>query len=167
MKLISMIEFVKKMNNSESKGINALIVEYAKIVDYAKFLEQPITLAMFIPCKDGNVLRKPNYYESFLNNYYLDKPNLIDYESCHAYKKAEDMILFEGFVNVDTRMKGRNQVRLLNANVSGSSDTIQNDFAGLYFHNSFNEKSRLKTIEDLLNFHPLELTESAIEKVGI
>jgi len=39
-----------------------------------------------------------------------------------------------------------------------------NDAFGLFFYNSSNERSRLNVVEDLLNFHELILTESAIKQ---
>lgn len=90
-----------------------------------------------------------------------------DPEEIILYQQAKNRVLFEGFESVDTRTKDRYQVKLLGANTSGSYDTIQNDFAGLYLYDSRNEKSRLKCIEDLLKFHPLKLTQSALKQIGL
>lgn len=91
--LIPLSEYVLKHSASEWSATKRL----SSIIGYAEFLNLPLKLGMFIPMHEGNLLSKPNYYESFLNNYYLDQPGLIDYESCHRYKKAEDNVLFKGF----------------------------------------------------------------------
>ena len=91
--LISLSEYVLKRSTSEWSSKKRL----SAIIGYAEFLNLPIKLGMFVPVHEGFILSKPNYYESFLNNYYLDKPGLIDYESCHRYKKAEDNVLFKSF----------------------------------------------------------------------
>lgn len=94
MKLISMTDFV--LDQLEIKQSTSEFKEVIK--KYANFLKQPLKLGMFTPCdENGNPLGKPNYYWSFLNHYYLDKPGLIDYETCHTYRKAEKKVLFKGF----------------------------------------------------------------------
>lgn len=140
-----------------------------KIYQYSLFLKQPLKLEMFVPCDEyGNVLEEPSVSE--FDNFDLNEGGqVVDYErynnACDEYEKAKEQVLFEGFEIVNTRAKGRVEVRLIGANVSGSSDTIQNDFAGLYFYDSRNEKSRLHAIEGLLNFHPLKLTPNAIKQI--
>lgn len=137
-----MTDFVKKMNNSESKGINALIVEYGKIVDYAKFLQQPLTLAMFVPCDEGGrVLEVPNWetYKGYTESFYsLEK----------QYKEAKEKVLFEnlsykfGMVGVEKE--------------KGWSSLFDLDFRP-------NSK-----VEDLLSEKfSYQLTESAIKKLGL
>ena len=56
-KLISMVEFVKEIDHRVNTGE----LKEWKFVDcirrYANFLNQPLTLGMFVPCdEDGNVL---------------------------------------------------------------------------------------------------------------
>lgn len=94
MKLISMTDFV--LQQLEIKQSTSEFKEVVK--KYATFLKKTLTISMFVPCdENGNILEKPNYYSAFLNHYYLDKPGLIDYESCQAYKQAENNVLFNGF----------------------------------------------------------------------
>lgn len=159
--IISMTDFVLEKNKI---GL-AYLTEIDICVKYAKFLKQPLTLGIFVTCdENGNVLNEPERW-----NDYLKAPESFDgnkeWGELYQYEIAKEKVLFKGFESVDTRLKGRHQVKLLNANISGSSDTIQNDFAGLYFYDSFNEKSRINIIEDLLNFHPLQLTESALKQI--
>ena len=148
MKLISMTDFVleqSKLTGYDISDYDCII----RIVNYAKFLRQPLTLGMFVPCVDNELF------------------NYTIHGNKEQFEQLKEKVLFEGFESVDTRNKDRFQVRLQKANISGSCDTIQNDFAGFYFHDSRNEKSRVKIIEDLLKFHPLELTENALKQIGI
>lgn len=159
MKLISMTDFVLEYSQKSTTGYEAgfKALERLNILkNYARFLKQPLRLEMFVPCDE--MIEVMNYEEI--------KQSVIEgTDSWDAYQKAKEKVLFEGFEIVNTRAKGRVEVRLIGANVSGSSDTIQNDFAGLYFYDSRNEKRRLHTIEGLLNFHPLKLTPTAIKQI--
>lgn len=168
MKLISMTDFVLQ---HEQKGMQNTDrhLRFEKILKYAKFIKQPLKLEMFVPCdEEGSYWEFPPTKEEWE---WAHKDSTEAEQSFkqkeYYYQKAKEKVLFQGFESVDTRRKDRYQVKLKNANVSGSSDTIQNDFAGLYFYNGFNEKSRVETIEDLLKFHPLKLSESAIKQIGL
>jgi hypothetical protein len=70
-------------------------------------------------------------------------------------------------MNVDTRKEGQIYFSLKQSHRKNNIDYIMNDTFGLFFYNASNEKSRLNTIEDLLNFHDLILTESAIKQIGL
>lgn len=171
--LIPMTDFVLKIDEFLPQDLGQFFDSWRMsqlrlIENYAKFLKQPLKLEMFVPCdEDGNILEEPNIdhskYYTIQNNGYLDRVMFND--DVEIYEQAKEKVLFEGFEIVNTRAKGRVEVRLIGANVSGSSDTIQNDFAGLYFYDSRNEKRRLHTIEGLLNFHPLKLTPTAIKQI--
>ena len=62
-----------------------------RVGNYAKFLKQPLTLGMFIPCdEDGNVLEKP--HEEWELSYW-------DFSTKQGkYLKAKERVLFEGAV---------------------------------------------------------------------
>jgi len=83
-KLISMTDFVLEQDKKASLG-----GAYDKIVRYAKFLKQSLTLGMFVPCdENGNVLEEINE----------DYPNNVEYfEEIEQYNKAKKRCLFEGF----------------------------------------------------------------------
>ena len=98
-KLISMVQFVIEQNEQEEISIGE---SYCDILNYAKFLKQPLTLGMFIPCDlEGNVLREPKKYASK-----YDKPLqsgnigfnyvLLD-KDLEQYQQAKERVLFEGF----------------------------------------------------------------------
>lgn len=60
--------------------------------NYAKFLSQPLTLSMFVPCdEEGNVLSEPDY--STLKELYSEEYTL----KANQYNAAKEKVLFEGF----------------------------------------------------------------------
>lgn len=74
-------EMVKKM-----LAIDA--IQWRLTGEYAKFLKQPLTLGMFVPCdEEGNVLEYP------IDGMKIGKHS-ASYDVC---KKAEEKVLFEGF----------------------------------------------------------------------
>lgn len=97
-KLVSMTEFVinsneKRMSSNpynERDYDNDFICE---VVEYAKFLKQPLALWMFVPCdEDGNVLEQP-----------CDIMNTDGCRdcACREFKKAKSRVIFEGFKIID------------------------------------------------------------------
>ena len=70
-KLIPMLEFVLEMGLSEPEiddyandWSDFSLMKLDRINNYAKFLNQPLKLEMFVPCDDkGNVLDEPLIYD--------------------------------------------------------------------------------------------------------
>jgi len=102
MKLISMTDKVLELNNTRPTPSQELHeVDYfylecevlEKICDYANFLNQSLTLGMFIACdEDGNVLEEPEFNEPNNEN------EIGDYDELrYQYQQAKDKVLFEGF----------------------------------------------------------------------
>lgn len=154
--LQKMTDFVLEKNGNVLNSELAILT-----VNYAMFLKQPLTLGMLFPCGERyqNVLKEPNRF-----NFEHDR----DYETyLKTYAEAKEKVLFEGFMNVDTRKEGQIYFALKQSHKKNNIDYIMNYAFGLFFVNASNEKSRLNTIEDLLNFHELILTESAIKQIGI
>ena len=101
MKLISMTDFFLKnapkfnpLGNEEQASIFDLIHKYAK------FLKQPLTLGMFVPCDEhGIVLAEPNIdnseYYTINNNGYLDRVMFKD--NLEIYEQAKEKVLFKEF----------------------------------------------------------------------
>ena len=89
MKLISCTDFVLEQ---EKKGMQNTDrpLRFERILKYAKFLKQPLTLSMFVPTDDeGNVMKEA--YEVFER----------DCTECDEYifrhQQAKERIIFEGF----------------------------------------------------------------------
>jgi len=93
-KLISMVEFVLNEANREFYLTDA-VLDHANRFDscfkYAKFLSQPLTLSMFVPCdQDGNVLEEPIQHRMF-------GQSVIPTVDEKMYIEAQSKVLFEGF----------------------------------------------------------------------
>lgn len=93
MKLVSMTDFVleqvKKMEPKE--------LAYLKIFNYAKFLNQPLTLGMFVTCdSDGNVLEEPKNYDLWCKYGDFTQYGKSLTKECKEYKEAKERIFFEG-----------------------------------------------------------------------
>src|SRR5690606_38499315 len=99
MKLISMIDFVLGTEGIFDKYEPLCLGEdvknrYKSITNYAKFLKQPLTLGMFIPCdEDGKPLDKP------VAPKYFDPTEPVPEEveqEFYDYDKAKQRVLFDG-----------------------------------------------------------------------
>lgn len=147
MKLISMTEFVLMQFNKEDKGINALIIEYGKIVDYAKFLKIPLTLGIFVPCDEkGNPLPEPKMRHE--RNSFDGEDMDYDAQELYEYIQAKEKVLFKG-LSYKFGMIGY-------SNDSGWSSVFDLDFRP----NS--------VIENLLNDKKeYTLTQTAIKQIGL
>lgn len=99
MKLISMTDFVLEQTELLYESNPHKLIH--KIVNYAQFLKQPLTLGMFVPCdENGNVLEEPkkDYHFMYANGqefypHQIDEYNLL-------LSKAKEKILFKGFDEV-------------------------------------------------------------------
>lgn len=86
MKLVSMTDYVL---SQEKKGLQNTDrhLRFESILRYAKFLSQPLTLGMFVPCDlDGNVIKLSEEHKKEPNNW---SPCEIEW-----YKKAKERVLF-------------------------------------------------------------------------
>ena len=139
-RLISMVDFV--LENAKQPYVEG--TKYKDLVNYAKFLKQPLKLEMFVPCdEDGDILDEPEDYE-------LRLPNMMtEYnDEVYRYKQAKSKVLFEGFkINGNYIYYGHFMVCLIS-------------------------EIELYTVESLLNhFIPeteeVQLTESAIKQIEL
>ena len=115
MKLISMTEFVletnhKIMNTRYNDG--ELCASHAvSFVKYAKFLKQPLTLEIFVPCdEDGKPYDELEQWEDLLNKHmdHLDDEVPFGWgiediahgfpKKAEQYCQAKERVLLEGFV---------------------------------------------------------------------
>ena len=72
---------------------------YRNILNYAKFLKQPLKLEMLVPCdEDENVLGEPEIYSQWVcENFNDELENEERINQCKDYHQAKEKILFEGF----------------------------------------------------------------------
>ena len=99
MKLISMTEFVleRSLKDISEYTVIDAFKDGAKVMNeifsYAKFINQPLTLGMFVPCdEDGNVLEEPEYHEPHSENEIGDYQELRD-----KFEEAKSKVLLDGF----------------------------------------------------------------------
>lgn len=136
MELISMTDFVLQQHKeSETNG------QYIRrTFKYARLLKQPLTFGMFVPC----VNNEPFNYSKHGNK--------------EQFKQAKERVLFKGF-------KSACSYRVYLEKPESNIDSIETDEYGLFFYNASMQKQRINTIEDLISFNNLELTESAIKQI--
>ena len=103
MKLLTLSQFIDRVRlrikdisqKSEDAG-ECIEVEGAlslvSIFKWDDFLKQPLTLGMFIPCKDGKPLEKPNRTDFRYWDYQNDTDKLEE-----AYQESEKLVIFKGF----------------------------------------------------------------------
>jgi hypothetical protein len=142
MKLISMTDFV--LGNNKEPYMEG--TKYKDLVNYAKFLKEPLKLEMFVPCySNGNLIEKPNH----------DKVPEMDIEQMKQYwdewnmdyDRAKENVLFEGF---NVRVQSTYHV------LSKGDDIIW-----LSWNNSKTVESLMKMTDEIL------LTIAAIKKLGL
>ena len=106
MKLTSMKDFVleqRKLQFEDSGDESKIADEWSefmaskldRIEDYANFLNQPVTLGMFVPCdEEGNTLREPNSFNRYTNDKHgFGTNNWV--KSCEKWEQANNVILFD------------------------------------------------------------------------
>ena len=154
MELISMTSFV--LENAKQPYVEG--TKYKDLVNYAKFLKQPLKLEMFVPCdEEGNVLEEPKRWKD-----YLQYPDSFDgnkeWDELYDYQQAKEKVLFEGF----------ELVRFIDK--ENPCYVVSNGENEVTFHIGLYNFSKgvnfAKTIEDLIHIQPI-LTESAIKQIGL
>lgn len=139
--LKSMVDFVldqeRQMEEQDSYEFTFGIS--SRCFEYAKFLKQPLTLGMFMPCDD--------------NNNVLEEPKCIkECESCDCmyeydiYQQAKERVIFDGFEVIH-----KDKIRI----------TIQCGFLQLDYNLIKSCFENHNTIEDLVHYN-LELTKPPI-----
>lgn len=111
-KLISMVEFVlnakKHMSRENNPNLQfeklltkrGILIE--SIFNYANFLSQPLTLGMFVPCVNGEVIKEPKKkYKGGQTVVFSTNQFTKEYSD---YLKAKERVLFEGCRIVDGDM---------------------------------------------------------------
>lgn len=149
-RLISMTYFVLEKYKSFNTDNDTVLY---KIVDYAKFLKQPLELWMFVPVdKEGNVLEEPKFPHLGSEN---QDEYIKHYDSkSKQYQQAKERCLFEGFEKIDwTSMSG---FEISNGEIQVCFYKEKPDYFVLNY----------KTIEALVKYN-LQLTPAALKQIGL
>ena len=160
-KLQSMTDFVLKYLDSGYNQYDAL-KNNILMLRYAKFLNQPLQLGFFVPCDLlGNVLEKPMYFDKWENGI-SENASWEDWKTeCEIYEKAKERVLFKGF-EVEISMTPQFLILKNFANVIFIWDLEAKNFLTnpIYDLDTFANVSKL-------NNDKIELTDSAIEQIGL
>jgi hypothetical protein len=134
---------LKMENNAQNHIIFSTSGNLSKIFNYASFLKQPLKLEMFVPCdEDGNVLDSE---PCSLGMFSEGNPFYDTYlKDLNVWQKAKEKVLFEDF-EIKTNREGEK--------------VIVGDYTCLKIKDLGNF-----TIEDLVKYVHIKLTESAIKK---
>ena len=150
MKLINMVDFVLDQGNPSNTDSQFT----DKVMAYANFLKQPLTLGMFVPCDlDGNILQK-EIGADFLSDHDMDK--FLEYE------ESKERILFQGW-NVEEKCV--DSIVIGNKEIPASIEFSEN---GIWIF----DEHKVNNIEQLLFYSDKEkieivLTEPAKKQIGL
>lgn len=95
-KLIGMVDFVLELGKTNQIDLSdEAFIDV--VLNYAKFLKQPLTLGMFVPAdEEDNILEEPDRWDD-----YVKAPESFDgnkeWYDLYAYEQAKERVLFEGF----------------------------------------------------------------------
>ena len=154
MKLISMTDFVILIDDKGIDAVKGLWDFNVVVTSYAKFLTQPLTLGIFIPCVDGVPIEEPTQTEKneFGGAFASIEEQAELYSLMEQYQQAKEKVLFEGFEIVKSDFENV----LMHIN--------ENKYIGTFANGEF--LFSYKSIEQLTTFNPT-LTQSAIKQIGI
>ena len=137
MKLKPMTDFVLELQDNELMSKIGILA-----INYANFLKTPLKLEMFVPCDEkGNVLKKPIYFGRAYSSNISEKELIL----CEEYSQAEKILLFEDF-EIATNKEGEK--------------VVLGDYTCLKISDLDNG-----TIEDLVKYVHIKLTESAVKRI--
>ena len=94
-KIISMTDFVlEQSNNALLEDCHQANKTYVnKVINYANFLTQDLTLGLFVPCDEkGNVLEEKTPFQDKYYEYQQAQEKVI-FKGCKAEKKADFYII--------------------------------------------------------------------------
>lgn len=120
-------------------------------LNYAKFLQRPLTLPDLVPCVNGVPVEEPhcfNNYEEQYNSVDRDSTCEAWYNDCKAFEKAKANCLFEGF----------------EYDFNALVNQVKNKEARATFDKKMIEQGKV-TIEYLAQHFKLKLTSKSIELI--
>ena len=146
MKLISMVKFVLEQAKKNSIDSHELALNS---YNYANFLNQPLTLGMFVPCdEDGNVLEEPNGFDLWISGIVSDS------DEFNKYQQAKEKVLFEGFFDTINYPQYSHYI----------SDGMQSVFYMTKNGSTYKNILGMEKVEYLTNKTPVILTPNAIKQ---
>jgi hypothetical protein len=164
MKLIPLSDFVLGQEKAHFYGQTEWSTICERIINYTKFLKQPLTLGMFVPYDEGgNVLEEPKNDD--LNSSFFQKQQYFN--DLNKYDEAKENVIFKGILKINKEPYKSTKRHLIDL-VSGEKFmriyTELTYWTGEIDREYFDGKN-LK-VEDLIKYD-LTLTPSALEAIGI
>ena len=95
-------EFVKSCNDKWSYADN---IKFHEVVKYVKFITQPLTKGMFIPCDEDGYTLKPCTCLPMESDFSFDGLPTNYCRTCNGsskYKQAKEQVLFDGWSQRDS-----------------------------------------------------------------
>lgn len=154
-----MTDFVENCNNPMLYNLKEESPEYGnnrflECVKYMKFLKQPLTLGIFVPCDEkGKPMKHPDEIEDTVNDSMTGAIQVKNYKL--DYQEAKERVLFEGF---EVGGIYHNSVHFKSRGIARIFYTKDN-----YYHNYGRKHTE---IEDLLNQN-ITLTKTAQKQIGL
>lgn len=148
MKLISMVDFVLQHKEADYLFSKPIEEAYTNIRDYANFLNQPLTLGMFVPCWGGKIIREPSN-TSHIYEMKMDR-----------YEEGKRGVLFEGAVYLHEPHPDHDVIAKINfpngtmVFLTKNGHLLDGEFFGI------------ETIQELGDYD-FTLTKSAIKQLGL
>jgi len=157
-KMMKMTQFINWLKEADPTDLNdntdlgEYRAKYPFVIKYSDLIQRPLSLSMFIPCKDGEPIEKPE--EGQFKKYI--EPDSYE-KRVDEYQKAVESVMFEGWA-------------------IGSNGFLVNEFGGCIGVRPLDKFNFLHkdgvpnwtTIEDLINdgftLHP---TESCKKLIGL
>ncbi len=140
---------------NESDFLHCQVDYMGKVMNYAQFLKQPLTLGMFVPCdENGNALPEPQMRPE--KNSFDEEDMDYDVQELYEYIEAKKRVLFKGAEILEEKDGNETNYYLI---LSGMS--ILNKIQGYNWETS----PGFERVETLLDFDNIELTESAIKQL--
>lgn len=135
--------------------------EYRRLRElYDDFLEQPLTLGMFVPCdSQGNVLEEPKKCQYAFGDQMVSEKQWN--RDCQQYQQAKDRVLFEGF-----KVKKVHELRI----VLSTPEHVNFDLNWFLYKDGGGYFTDYKTVGDFterLTNLELTLTPTACKQIGI
>lgn len=159
-KLIPLLDYVlenKFPQTTEEAQSESILIDnfYNKVVNYAKFLSQPLKISMFVPCDENQVpLDKPSQKENWTSEGFGGYSMSI--KELDEYQKAKSNVLFEGFEKAPNNLNP-NSWHIWNKETSTA--IVHYKSQPDYFIWNY------KTIEELCKMG-LTLTENAVKTIN-
>lgn len=157
-----MTDFVLEQDNLIEQETSVGDDDFRKVsTRYANFLNQPLTLGMFVPCDtSGKPMKEPSLYKQWYGNYVQGSFNSGN-APCRAYQKAQEGVLFEG-----VKYNSESDILLFDTYLMPDYELdIYREEDGSTFHLDDGEHT-INSLE-MLTWMEITLTPTAIKQIGL